>query len=192
VFLISAWQKSVRRKWFVLAVYQFWKGISAGPALRYFTWFIEAGGYVGCQFHTVKIPYVGDKTTEAELICYPPLVWVVNSTVWNRVHTKVACRPLEVAHLSIRKSLNEPEINRHSSWGGRLRLYSDVANQRLRKIDHDTGTGWPRPIWCLKLQVMFHKRATKNRALLRKMTCKDKASYGSSPPCIMIQSGEDP
>ena len=30
--------------WFVLAVYQFWKGISAGPALKYFTWFIGAGG----------------------------------------------------------------------------------------------------------------------------------------------------
>ena len=44
VFLISAWQKSVRRKWFVLAVYQVWKGISAGPALKYFTWFIGAGG----------------------------------------------------------------------------------------------------------------------------------------------------
>jgi len=36
--------ESVRRKWFVLAVYQFWKGISAGPALKYFTWFIGAGG----------------------------------------------------------------------------------------------------------------------------------------------------
>ena len=37
--------ESVRRKWFVLAVYQFCKGISAGPALKYFTWFIGAGGY---------------------------------------------------------------------------------------------------------------------------------------------------
>ena len=35
---------TVRWKWFVLAVYQFWKGISAGPALKYFTWFIGAGG----------------------------------------------------------------------------------------------------------------------------------------------------
>jgi len=31
-------------KWFVLAVYQFRKGISAGPALKYLTWFIGAGG----------------------------------------------------------------------------------------------------------------------------------------------------
>jgi len=36
--------ESVRRKWFVLAVYQFWKGISVGPALKYFTWFIGADG----------------------------------------------------------------------------------------------------------------------------------------------------
>jgi len=41
-------------------------------------------------------------------------------------------------------------------------------------------------IECLKLQVIFRKRATKYRALLRKMTCKDKASYGSWPPCTML------
>jgi len=46
VFLISGWQKSVSRKWFVLAVYQVWKGISAGPALEYFTYFIGAGGLI--------------------------------------------------------------------------------------------------------------------------------------------------
>jgi len=46
-----------------------------------------------------------------------------------------------------------------------------------------SATGWRRPIGCLKLQVIFHKRATNHRALLRKTTCKDKASYVSSPPC---------
>ena len=45
-------------------------------------------------------------------------------------------------------------------------------------------TGWQRPIRCLELQVISRKRATNYRALLRKMTYKDKASYGSSPPCI--------
>jgi len=34
-----------------------------------------------------------------------------------------------------------------------------------------------------KLQIIFHKRATKYRPLLRKMTYKDKGSYESSPPC---------
>ena len=47
-----------------------------------------------------------------------------------------------------------------------------------------SSTGWRRLIGCLQLQVIFHKRATKYRVLLRKMTCKDKTSYGSSPPCI--------
>jgi len=44
-------------------------------------------------------------------------------------------------------------------------------------------TRWQRPIGCLKMQIIFHKRASNHRALLRKMTYKDKASYGSSPPC---------
>jgi len=47
----------------------------------------------------------------------------------------------------------------------------------------DDNTVWRRPIGCLKLQVIFRKRATNSRALWRKMTSKDKASYGSSPPC---------
>jgi len=46
-------------------------------------------------------------------------------------------------------------------------------------------TGWQRPTGCLNLQVIFGKRATNYRALLRKMTYKDKASYASSPPCII-------
>jgi len=46
-------------------------------------------------------------------------------------------------------------------------------------------TGWRRSIGCLKLQVIFRKRATIYRALLRKTTYKDKASYGSSQPCII-------
>jgi len=36
--------ESVSLKCFVLAVYQFRKGISVGPALKYLTWFIGAGG----------------------------------------------------------------------------------------------------------------------------------------------------
>ena len=41
-------------------------------------------------------------------------------------------------------------------------------------------TGWRRCIECLKSQVSFRKRATNHKALLRRMTSKDKASYGSS------------
>ena len=45
------------------------------------------------------------------------------------------------------------------------------------------GTGWRRLIGCLKLQVIFRERAINYRALLRKMTNEDKASYDSTPPC---------
>jgi len=44
-------------------------------------------------------------------------------------------------------------------------------------------TGWRRLIGSPKLQIIFHKRATKYRSLLRKMTYEDKGSYESSPPC---------
>jgi len=45
---------------------------------------------------------------------------------------------------------------------------------------------WRRLIRCLKLQVIFCKRADNYRALLRKMTCEDKASYDSTPPCMRV------
>ena len=47
-------------------------------------------------------------------------------------------------------------------------------------------TGWPRLIGSPKLHIIFHKRATKYRALLRKMTYKDKGSSESSPPCTSL------
>jgi len=65
------------------------------------------------------------------------------------------------------KRAGKSEIDRHRE------------NTRVRKSD----TGWQKPIGCLKLQVSFHKKATDYRALLQKMTYKDKASYRSSPPC---------
>jgi len=49
-------------------------------------------------------------------------------------------------------------------------------------------TGWRRLIGYPKLQIIFHKRATKYRSLLRKMTYKDNGSYESSPPCTHTHS----
>ena len=53
-------------------------------------------------------------------------------------------------------------------------------------------TGWRRPIGCLKLQAIFRKIATNYRALLRRMTSKDKASYGSSTPCTIHRARDCP
>ena len=50
------------------------------------------------------------------------------------------------------------------------------------------GTGWRRLIGCLNLQVIFRKRATNYRALLRKMTYEHKASYESSSPCTQSRT----
>ena len=50
-------------------------------------------------------------------------------------------------------------------------------------IGSNSSTGWRKPIGCFKLQDIFRKRATNYRALLRKMSYKDKASYDSKPPC---------
>ena len=44
-------------------------------------------------------------------------------------------------------------------------------------------TGWRRLVGSLKLQIIFHQRATKYRAHLLKMPYEDKGSYESSPPC---------
>jgi len=53
------------------------------------------------------------------------------------------------------------------------------VNLNLRRV----ATGWRRPIGCLKLKVIFRKRATNYRALLRKMSYIDKASYFSTLSC---------
>jgi len=49
-------------------------------------------------------------------------------------------------------------------------------------------TGWQRLIGSPKLQIIFHKRATKYRSLLRKMTYKETGSHESSPPCRVRKS----
>jgi len=56
---------------------------------------------------------------------------------------------------------------------------SSLYSPALTAVCH---TGWRRLIGSPKLQIIFHKRATKYRSLLLKMTYKDKGSYASSPP----------
>jgi len=53
------------------------------------------------------------------------------------------------------------------------------------------GTGWRRLIGCLKLQVIFRKRATNYTAILQKMTYDDKASYDVTPPCTISLTCND-
>ena len=90
-------------------------------------------------------------------------------------------------------------VERHLlSWRIFSSLNSWVAHQMTRSwvhlsISHDLNvrmhnlnTGWRRLIGPPKLQIIFHKRATKYRSLLQKMTYEDKGSYESSPPCMRM------
>jgi len=61
-----------------------------------------------------------------------------------------------------------------------------IYTYRRWMCNRGAGTGWRRLIGYPKLQVIFHKRATKYRSLLRKMTYRDKGSYESSPPCTAV------
>jgi len=63
----------------------------------------------------------------------------------------------------------------------RLMSFLNYRKIKVRHLWH--ATGWRRLIGCLKLQVIFRKRATNYKFLLRKMTYKDKASCDSTPPC---------
>jgi len=68
------------------------------------------------------------------------------------------------------------------------RVHSTAANctTELCRYHQYCTAGWRRCIGCLKLQVSFRKKATNYRTLLWKITSKDKASYGSSPPCTLL------
>jgi len=71
--------------------------------------------------------------------------------------------------------------------------HTTPCSHTLRVLQYTTTryqTGQRRPTGCLRhpatLQVIFRKRATNYRTLLRKMTCKDDSSYGSSPSCTVV------
>jgi len=61
-----------------------------------------------------------------------------------------------------------------------------IYEESTLHVVEDAHTGWRRRRGCLKLQVIFRRRATNYRALLRKMTYKDKTCCGSTPPCTCI------
>jgi len=74
-----------------------------------------------------------------------------------------------------------------TSWGCWLTTRDQVPRIRvcLDVIANSVNTRWRRCIGCLTLQVFFRKRTTNYKALLRKITYKEKASYDSTPPCTM-------
>ena len=74
----------------------------------------------------------------------------------------------------------------HATHNIKHKRAGDTLRSLVQPHAHDTG--WRRLIGSPKLQIIFHKRATKYRSLLQKMTYKDKGSYESSPPCTQFTS----
>ena len=70
-----------------------------------------------------------------------------------------------------------------------IRIHIYIFLHKLSKSQ--LATEWRRLIGCLKLQVILRKRATNYRALLRKMTYRDKASHDSTPPCTKCGISKD-
>jgi len=87
---------------------------------------------------------------------------------------RVCLRELLLASQASQLGADQKCIIKSQLYYRHMQLFSDGCR----------ATEWRIPIRCLKLQVLFRKRATNCRALLRKTTYKDKASYGSSPPCM--------
>jgi len=74
------------------------------------------------------------------------------------------------------------------------RIYTDIYTYIYIYLNIHNGlihAGWRRLIGSPRLQIIFHKRVTKYRSLLRKMTYKDKGSCESSPPFICYTTQEN-
>jgi len=90
----------------------------------------------------------------------------------------------------------DTQTHRHTDtciWSARLTLQHTCSTLHgtTCRVEFDASTGWRRPIGCLQLQVIFRKRATNYKALLRKMTYEDKAPYDFTPPCTPVHVRHD-
>jgi len=117
----------------------------------------------------------------------------------TRYNSRYKCRVVKTQHRGVRRGRNKFQVQISFSRFifAKFWIQHDESRENSFKILQSwcktsygnfhiqtcsPCTGWRRPIGCLKLQVIFRKRATNYRALLREMTYTDKASCGSEPP----------
>ena len=111
----------------------------------------------------------------------PPLVQMGHVTHMNGSCHAYACVMLHIwmSHIT---HMNAACVTYVNAW---YHAYEWVMSHIwMSHVTHiNETTGWRRLIGSPKLQIISHKRATKYRSLLRKMTYKDKGSYESLPSC---------
>jgi len=115
------------------------------------------------------------------LFTYMPIY--IQHTNYARAHSCILC-----IETSSNKYLQHPNNPRTNTYYARAHSCILCIEKCTHSRTPSTDIGWRKSIGCLKLQVNFCKRATNYRALLRKMTYKDKASYASTLPCTCISS----
>jgi len=134
------------------------------------------GGWIGKE--TLTLFYTHSQSETISLLIHAwegDAHFVIHARKECRATTLCAYHRVSVVCLSPTYVIKE----RHT----RNSLFERNTHSLIHKRDSDTE--WRRFIGSPKLQINFHKRATKYRSLLRKMTYKDKGSYESSPPCTM-------
>ena len=131
----------------------------------------------------------------------------VGSAQFQRIHepspvqnfSKVSSGPIWLVHLAT-SNFWEYLRQRPNSWAlactnvlkSQLWSYVIYSVYFILYIFRHLSTGWRSPIGCLISCITFRKLATNYRALLWKMTYKDKASYDFTPPSkkyLMIHKG---
>jgi len=104
--------------------------------------------------------------------------------LWSEINPSLTCLGLNFLDHQIKsnskKQAEETEEDGQEEKGQFLDEDKHLLQHRLHRV---AKTGWQRLTGCLKLQVVFRKRATKYRALLRKMIHEHKAPYASTLPC---------
>ena len=86
------------------------------------------------------------------------------------------CAYMRMTYISLKKQINTTHTDTDTDTDTDTHIYMYMyiciyTDAHVHVCGTFRNTGWRRSIGCLKLQVIFRKRATNSRALLRKMTC---------------------
>jgi len=124
--------------------------------------------------------HIDDKWVMWHLSCWWCMARKDMRVVWVMSHLHI----LHKCNVTLTYSRQVSDVTHaHTHTHTHTHTSESMTAQGKRHVSHVTTTGWRRLIWSPKIQIIFHKRATKYKSLLQKMTYKDKGSHESSPPC---------